>query len=77
MSRFPSPLTVAAVIGGYPHAPPQRPAMQRAGPAPGPVRPYGGYRSVHRGSESNTRLSTAAAKTGYRPWAESSSANRP
>ena len=40
MCRFPSPLTVAAVIGGYPHAPPEGPAMQRAGPAPGPVRPY-------------------------------------
>ena len=37
---FPSPLTVAAVIGGYPHAPPQTPAMQRAVPAPTPVRPY-------------------------------------
>ena len=40
MCRFPSPLTVAAVIGGYPHAPPEGPAMQRAGPAPAPVRPY-------------------------------------
>ena len=37
MCRFPSPLTVAAVRGGYLHAPPEGPAMQRAGPAPGPV----------------------------------------
>jgi hypothetical protein len=40
MCRFPSPPMVAAVIGSYPHAPPEGSAMQRAGPARGPVRPY-------------------------------------
>ena len=40
MPQFPSPLTVAAVIGGYPHAPPEGPAMQRPGPTPAPGGPY-------------------------------------
>ena len=35
-----SPLTAPAGVGGYPHAAPERPAMQRAGPAPAPGRPY-------------------------------------
>ena len=37
---FPCPLTVEAVVGGYPNAPPDG-AMQRpAVPAPTPGRPY-------------------------------------
>ena len=46
------------------------------GPCSGPLL-AGGYRSGHRGSGSKTQVSTAAARTRCRPYAESSSAARP